>query len=122
MAKSKPPVGGGLALPIPGPHFSGTNKPWTKGATPNSIYTHLDPITGNAIQNAIYDANGDVIGHVDFSNHGMGATSGHGHSFPLPGNPSSGHGPAHPHIPNNALPAGWDALPAGVNPRTPIGQ
>ena len=121
MAKSKPPAAGGLAFPVPGPHYSGTSKPWTRGATPDSIYTHVDPNTAEAIQNAIYDANGDVIGHVDFTNHGMGATSGHGHWFPVPGNPSSGHGAAHPHIPHHALPAGWDALPLGVNPRTPIG-
>jgi hypothetical protein len=122
MAKSKSPAAGGPVPPAPGPHHSGTSKPWTKGASPNSIYTHLDPNTGEAIQNAIYDANGDVVGHVDFSNHGMGATSGHGHSFQVPGNPSSGHGAARPHIAHNALPAGWAALPAGVNPRIPIGQ
>jgi hypothetical protein len=121
MAKSNAPAAGGQVPSSPSPHLSGTSKPWTRGATPESIYTHLDPNTGEAIQNAIYDANGDVIGHVDFTNHGMGATSGHGHFFGLPGYPSSGHGAAHPHIPNHALPAGWDALPAGVNPRTPLG-
>jgi len=106
-----------------GPHVWGTSKPWTRGATPNSIYTYLDPNTGEAIQNAIYDANGDVIGHVDFSNHGMGATSGHGHAFPVPGDPSSGHRLGQPHhIPHHILPPGWDALPPGVKPRTPIGQ
>ncbi|TVP76009.1 MAG: hypothetical protein EA353_12805, partial [Puniceicoccaceae bacterium] len=104
------------------PTFSGTAKPWTKGATPNSTYTHIDPKTGRAVQNARYDDKGNVIGHVDFKNHGPGAPSGHGHTFPQPGNPASGHGPGKPHIPNNQLPAGWDALPPGVQPHTPIGQ
>lgn len=41
------------------------------------MYTHIDPKTGKAVQNAIYDGNGDVIGHVDFKNHGI--ESGHYH-------------------------------------------
>ena len=102
-------------------HFSGTSKPRTTGATPNSKYTHIGP-DGKAVQNAIYDADGKVIGHVDFKNHGPGAPSGHGHQFPSPGNPASGHGPGKPHIPPNQLPPGWDDLPPGVSPRTPIGQ
>lgn len=100
---------------------SGTSKPWTTGATPNSVYTHIDPLTGKAVQNAIYDSQGKVIGHVDFKNHGPGASSGHGHSFPEPGNPGSGHGKGNPHIPNDQLPAGWGDLPSGILPRTPIG-
>lgn len=90
------------------PRFSGTAKPWTQGATPNSVYTHIDPKTGKAVQNAAYGSDGKVIGHVDFKNHGPGAPS--------------GHGPANPHIPNNQLPPGWDTLPPGVQPRTPLGQ
>jgi hypothetical protein len=104
------------------PTFSGTAKPWTKGATPNSTYTHIDPKTGKAVQNAICDDAGDVVGHVDFKNHGPGAPSGHGHTFPQPGNPASGHGAGKPHIPNNQLPPGWDTLPPGVQPHTPLGQ
>jgi hypothetical protein len=115
---------GAQVSPVPGerPHFSGTDKPLTEGATPDSTYTHIDPKTGNAVQNAIYDSEGKVIGHVDFKNHGPGAPSGHGHAFPEPGNPASGHGPGKPHIPNSDLPAGWDKLPPGVQPKTPIGQ
>jgi hypothetical protein len=104
------------------PTFSGTAKPWTKGATPNSTYTHIDPKTGKAVQNAIYDDAGDVVGHVDFKNHGPGAPSGHGHTFPQPGNPASGHGAGKPHISNNQLPPGRDTLPPGVLPHTPLGQ
>jgi hypothetical protein len=102
--------------------FKGTSKPWLEGATPNSTYTHIDPKTGKALQNAVYNSEGKVVGHVDFKNHGNGATSGHGHAFPEPGSPSSGHGPTKPHIPNTEIPAGWDKLPEGVEPATPIGQ
>ncbi|HVC96161.1 MAG TPA: RHS repeat-associated core domain-containing protein, partial [Pirellulales bacterium] len=104
-----------------GGQFTGTAKPWTNGATPNSVYTQLNPKTGNAVQNAIYDANGAVIGHVDFKPHGVGAPSGHGHAFP-PGQPGLGHGPGAPHIPNGQLPPGWAGLPPGVQPQVPIGK
>lgn len=103
------------------PTFSGTAKPMTDGATPNSVYTHLSK-DGKALQNAAYDQNGDVISHVDFKNHGPGAPSGHGHEFPQPGNPASGHGAGKPHIPNGDLPLDWKKLPPGVQPHTPIGQ
>jgi hypothetical protein len=103
------------------PHFQGTDKPWTSGATPNSNYTHVGP-DGKAVQNAIYDADGNVVGHVDFKNHGPSALSGHGHQFPEPGNPASGHGPGKPHFPNEQLPPGWDDLPPGIDPRTPLGE
>ena len=103
------------------PHYSGTSKPWLAGATPHSRYTHIGP-DGKAVQNAIYDANGNVIGHVDFKNHGPGAPSGHGHQFPIPGKPASGHGHGMPHIPPDQLPPGWGDLPPDVPPRTPIGQ
>ncbi len=103
------------------PRFVGTDKPWTSGATPDSIYTYIDPRTGRAVQNAIYDSQGNVIGHVDFKTHGPDAPSGHGHIFPEPGNPASGHGPQAPHIPNSELPSGWSTLPPGVQPHTPIG-
>ena len=111
---SCPPAGGSS-----GPHHSGTEKPWTEGATPNSTYTHIK--NGKAIQNAIYDADGKVVGHVDFKPHGH--LSGHGHKFPVPGNPASGHKPGlQYHIPNEQLPPHWSNLPTGVAPHTPIGQ
>ena len=40
------------------------------GGTPNSVYTHTDPKTGKAKQNAVYDQDGNVVAHVDFKNHG----------------------------------------------------
>lgn len=105
-----------------GPHFKGTDKPWTKSATSNSKYTKIDPKTGKATQTAVYDSNGNVVGHVDFKNHGKGAVSGHGHVFPEPGNPASGHGKGKPHIPNSDLPSDWSNLPSGIEPHTPIGR
>jgi len=115
-------VTGRFAKPPTMVHTSGTTRPPTTGATPNSIYTHIDPRTGKAVQNAVYDSNGNVIAHIDFKNHG-GATSGHYHTFPVPGNPASGHGAGNPHHPHSTLPSswGWDALPPGVSPHTPIG-
>jgi hypothetical protein len=88
------------------PEFAGTGKPWTRGATPNSKYTQVDPATGLPKQQAIYDENGDVIGHIDYEQHGS-SPPGHGHVFPEPGNPASGHGPGAPHIPPDELPPGW---------------
>ena len=70
----------------------------------------------------LYNNNGDVVGHVDFKNHGLGAALGHGHEFPVPGNPASGHGKGKPHIEFPKLPNGWGDLPPGINPKTPIGQ
>jgi RHS repeat-associated protein len=98
-------------------HFSGTDKPLTQGATPNSVYSHVKD--GKVVQNAIYDGDGKVIGHVDFKNHGI--ESGHFHRFPDAGNPASGHGPGKPHFPNSGVPDGWGQIPEGFIPNTPIG-
>ncbi len=103
------------------PRFWGPERPWNRGATPHSAYTRLHPDTGKAIQTAIYDENGNVIAHIDFTNH-RGATSGHGHLFPEPGNPASGHGAGSQHVPYGDLPDDWYVLPPGVDPITPIGQ
>jgi hypothetical protein len=119
-----PPPGNGPGNSVPDTleQFHGHDKPWTQGATPNSVYTHVDPKTGKAIQNAIYDQNGNVIGHVDFTNHRLNSPSGHGHAFPQPGNPASGHDHITPPIPYDQLPPGWGTLPSGIPPRTPIGE
>ncbi len=104
------------------PTFRGTDKPWKEGATPNSKYVHVDPRTGKAKQTAIYNEEGKVVAHVDWKNHGQGAESGHGHIFPEPGNPASGHGRGKPHIPHHDLPPDYRDLPSGVEPQTPIGK
>ncbi len=53
-----------------GGQTSGTARPPLTGATPNSIYTKSDSTGTVAVQNAVYDGNGDLIGQVDFKNHG----------------------------------------------------
>jgi hypothetical protein len=98
-------------------HYSGTAKPWTHGATPNSVYTHIDPKTGLPVQNAVYDANGKVKAHVDFKDHGPGAPPGHAHTFHTPGDPSSGHGKAKPHIAPKDVPPEWVPPPPRPSPR-----
>ena len=100
-------------------HTWGTWRPSRTGGKPNSVYTWVKG--GKAHQNWIYDSQGRVIGHVDFNTH-VGQPSGHGHAFPIPGQPSSGHGSNAPHIPYGQLPAAWKQLPPGMEPQTPIGQ
>ena len=109
-------------------HESDESKPVGIKVTPNSVHTYINHDAQQAIQNSIYDKNGDLVGHVDFKNHNPAndltnprATSGHGHIFP-PGQPMLGHGKGAIHIPNKSLPAGWDALPEGISPRVPIGE
>jgi len=123
QGQQRPPKGGGSTqqnsqLQRPTIHTSGVGRaPDT--STPNSIYAQLHPKTGRAIQNTIYDSNGLKIGHVDFKNHG-GNPSGHWHFFSEPGNPASGH--TGEHRPHSTIPSGWDALPQGILPQTPICQ
>ena len=109
-------------------HESDESKPVGTKVTPNSVHTYINHDAQQAIQNSIYDKNGDLVGHVDFKNHNPAndltnsrATSGHGHIFP-PGQPMLGHGKGAIHIPNKSLPAGWEALPEGISPRVPIGE
>jgi hypothetical protein len=60
----------GLDSRLEGPsgiqYFKGIGKPWTKDATPNSIYTQFDPRTGQSQQTALYDPSGDVLAHIDW--------------------------------------------------------
>ena len=113
------PLGLSCCHVTPTAHTSGTSKPPLVGGTPNSVYTHIDAKSGKAVQNAIYDADGKVVGHVDFKNHGI--ESGHWHEFPA-GEPWKGHGAGAAHHPKATVPAGWDVLPSGVLPHTPIGS
>ncbi|WP_269465750.1 RHS repeat-associated core domain-containing protein [Paraburkholderia caribensis] len=108
-----------------GGQTSGTARPPLTGATPNSIYTKSDSTGTVAVQNAVYDGNGDLIGQVDFKNHGGCACSGHAHPIQPPGSAASvaaAHGPNAPHIPPSDVPAEWKAIPPGMKPATPIGQ
>ena len=103
-----------------GGHTWGVSKPVTRGGRTNSVYTHVR--NGRAVQDAIYDANGDVIAHVDFKNHGPGAPSDHAHKFGRPGDPASGHRGAARHISPGDVAASWKKLPPGIEPYTPIGD
>jgi len=107
--------------PLTGGHHSGHGKPLTTGASPNSVYTHVDPRTGVAKQNVIYDADGNVVAHVDFKRHGM-APSGHAHPIPKPGQPDSGHTHNYTPIQPSDVPPGWLATPPNALPQQPIGS
>jgi RHS repeat-associated protein len=108
-------IGVGISVP-PGGHSIGTIQPPLTGS-PDGVYTHINA-KGTAIQNGIYDGSGDLIGHVDWKNHGPGAPSGHGHVFP-PRQPGVGHSPGAPHIPHEDLPSWWKYL-GGIDPHTPV--
>ncbi|WP_428661343.1 RHS repeat domain-containing protein [Runella sp.] len=97
--------------------FSGTEKAWQSGATPNSIYTYLSS-DGKAVSNYIYNAEGKVIYQVDFGKHGK-FLSGHGHEMTTPGNLGSGHTN---HIPWNQVPPEYLKIPNGVQYSTLPGQ
>jgi hypothetical protein len=91
-------------------------------STPNSLYTHIDPKTGRALQNTIYGNQGQKIAQVDFQKHGDGVWSGHGHYFGDSANEWFGHhGSGAPHVDYPNLPTGWDRLPPGILPHAPIG-
>ncbi|WP_456247608.1 polymorphic toxin type 24 domain-containing protein [Longispora urticae] len=94
-------------LPVGG-HTSGTEKAPGTGGTPNSVHTRTGQ-AGTPVQNTIYDADGNAVGHCDFKFHGTGGP--HGHVLDPPGNLGSGHGPGAEHIPGDELPPGWDLTP-----------
>jgi len=100
-------------------YFSGNVPPKTDGATPISVYSHVDD-SGRVVQNAIYNNNGDVMAHIDFKPHGS-SPSGHGHLFTTPGKPSTGHGRLYPHYPPGYFPPEWYKIPHNMSPLTPIG-
>jgi RHS repeat-associated protein len=93
-----------------------TAKP--KTGTPNTVYVYFHDKLKKAIQTSIFNEKGNVIGHVDYKNHGKLAPSGHFHTFLIPGDPSSGHSITH--HPYSELPPGWGMLPAGISPMDPI--
>ena len=87
---------------------------------PNALHTRTSGDGRVAVQNTVYDHNGNAVAHVDFKPHGADAPSGHAHEFP-PGAPASGHGPGATHIPPENVPPDWSRTPPGVPPATPIG-
>ncbi|WBY20179.1 polymorphic toxin-type HINT domain-containing protein [Streptomyces goshikiensis] len=91
-----------------GGHSSGTARPGWTGETPNSVYTRTGQ-DGTPVQNTIYDANGDAVGHYDFKHHNTGGE--HGHVINPPGTPGGGHGAGAPHIRPENLPPGWGRRP-----------
>lgn len=98
--------------------FSGTERAWAKGATPNSIYTQLDATGQIAVQNSIYDASGNIMYQVDFKPPGV---SGHGHIMDPPGNIGSGHLPEN-HVPFENVPVKYQQIPDGTVHSRPLGQ
>ena len=97
-------------------HFSGTDKAWASGATPNSKYTQVHPeMQDKAIQTSVYDENGDIVGQVDHKEQ-HGQPPGHGHVMETPGDIGSGHQGAETALPPEEVPEDWKKLPPGVTP------
>ena len=119
----KKALGGGAskAAPGSGTHRAGAEKAWPSGAESNSKWTQTTGDGTKAVQNTIYDADGNAVGQVDFKKHGPGAPPGHGHSFP-PGQPGVGHGPGATHLDPTNVPEGWADIPPGLQPAQPLGQ
>jgi RHS repeat-associated protein len=125
-----PPVGDPPEPPAPGtpapggpgsgPHSSGTEDPPLTGADPNSVYTRTYGDGSVAVQNTVYDENGNAVAHVDFKPHGPDAPSGHAHDFPPGGPVGGGHGPGAEHTPPADVPPDWSRT-GGVPPAYPIG-
>jgi RHS repeat-associated protein len=116
---SVPPGGPGS-----GPHTHGPDEPPLTGGAPNGLHTRTSGDGSVAVQNTVYDHQGNAVAHVDFKPHGGGtgvAPSGHAHEFPPGGPPASGHGPGATHIPPSDVPPDWSRTPPGVPPAYPIG-
>jgi RHS repeat-associated protein len=103
--------------------YFGTERAWSEGATPNSIYTQVSSDGKVAVQNSIYNSEGQVVHQVDFKNHGGGATSGHGHVMETPGKIGSGHNhTAGSFVPQEKVPAVYKKIPNGTLPSQQIGK
>jgi RHS repeat-associated protein len=99
--------------------FSGTAHRLDKGATPNSIYTHLNK-NGTAQNNYIYNQHGELHAEVNFQQHGK-AKPGHGHIMEQAGDAGSGHGrKPGKHIKPADVPIEWQKLPDGIKPLNPV--
>ncbi|WP_260143472.1 RHS repeat domain-containing protein, partial [Elizabethkingia anophelis] len=101
--------------------FSGSEKAWKAGATPNSIYTYLSGDGETAVSNYIYNNEGKVIFQVDFQKHGLDWLSGHGHKMSIPGNFGSGH-ILENHVPHTLVPADYKVIPPNTNYSQPLAK
>jgi hypothetical protein len=84
---------------------------------PDSVHTQISKKSGKALQNTVYDSDGNGIAHVDFRGH-HGSPSSHGHLWPAPGkidHPKTGY------IPPDKVPDSWKRLPEGIDPEDPAG-
>ena len=102
--------------------LSGTGRALGEGA-PHSIYTQISSDGKAAVQNTIYNSEGQATHQVDFKNHRSGATSGHGHVMGTPGEIGTGH--RHTpgsFVPHESVPAAHKVIPAGTKPSKPIGE
>lgn len=102
-------------------HFSGSEKAWASGATPHSRYTYLSADGKTAVSNYIYNAEGKVKFQVDFQNHGIDWSSGHGHDMTIPGNLGSGHLPEN-HVLHTLVPSQYKIIPKGINYSVPLAK
>lgn len=121
LCPNNPPPPG---APGSGPHTHGPNDPPLTGMPPNALYTRTSGDGRVAVQNTVYDHNGNAVAHVDFKPHSGpsgDAPSGHAHSFPPGGPVGAGHGPGATHTPPASVPPDWSRTPPGVPPATPIG-
>ncbi|WP_336717108.1 DUF6443 domain-containing protein [Chryseobacterium mucoviscidosis] len=114
-------VGGAMGRGNSKSSFSGSEKAWAEGATPNSTYTYLSADGKTAVSNYIYNSEGKVSFQVDFQIHGKSWLSGHGHDMTIPGNLGSGHLPAN-HVPHNLVPRQYKIIPDGINYSTPLAK
>lgn len=96
---------------------------------PNSVVqTLVDPARANHLvtevnaamqspRNLIFDNRGTCVAEINFFNHGMTATSGHAHIYPVGAMPITGHHVSGvPHFGQGDYPPAWRALPAGITP------
>ena len=81
---------------------TGTAKPPNVGGKPNSVHIRTTR-DGKAVQSTIYNDKGEAIGHIDWKDS-------EGHIFDVPGQPATGHGPGHDHLPLGDLPADSEAV------------
>lgn len=86
-------------------------------ARANQIVTEVNPATNQAPRNLIFDNRGVCVAEINFANHGMTATSGHAHIYPVAAMPITGHHVSGvPHFGQGDYPDAWRSLPLGITP------